>query len=629
MKPDLPARMFKTLSSRKIFKSDWSVAGIILALFLLTNRYVLGWDDQHLEIPLLKSLIDPGLYAGDYYVESLKVNFSSYLYPLLARLISVEQIPAVYFTLYITARYFMFFWMFKIWTLLFGSRAVAFAAALNLFLVGRTEELIYRTFSHQEFAYAIIFAGIYAFYRGRFILAALLLGVAANFHFLYALFPMFYMMIYLAFFHNNRKWKQIAGSGAGFILAAIPFLAWAVPQALTKRVHAGPVPLENWIAVFKIACPYNFFFHTYPLSEALPAIGQGLLNAGYHSFIVILFIINWVYNPAFRADRKTLAVCSGAAFLLVACFYFSYVQPSRFALDLNLIRNFQYLQWVLGGYTVFTVIRKIRDRAPWQGFLFGLIFVSLALHNLVAVMVILLCAGLYEISLITRKGGPDPQAGRFVLFGSLGLLVLLTALTIPDLTPQAFLKLPRYLPVIILTGAVAGAITLFPRITKSAGWLFVIIPLIYMAGYFGHLTRVFGHRQKTGDGFWQLQREWEAVQHYVREHTPKDARLLVPYDMEMGGFRVFSERGIVASYRDCGIVGFDYPAVLEWQQRIADIAPFRVFSGENILPAVVSAVTKYNVDYIVFMRYYAPDTDNALVKKIYQNEVFSLFAVRR
>lgn len=621
--------MSKSISLPKFLKSDWSVAGIILALFLLTNRYILGWDDQHLEIPLLKSLIDPELYAGDYYVESLKVNFSSYLYPLLARLISVEQIPAVYFTLYTMARYFMFFWMFKIWAFLFNSRAVAFVAVVSLFLIGRTEELIYRTFSHQEFAYAIIFAGIYAFYRERFILAALLLGVAANFHFLYALFPIFYMMVYLAFFHNNRKWKQFIGSGVSFILAAVPFLAWAVPQALAKRVHAGPVPLENWIAIFKIACPYNFFFHTYPLSEALPAIGQGLLNAGYPIFIVTLFVINWVYNPAFRADRKTLAVCFGAAFLLAICFYFSYVQPSRFALDLNLIRNFQYLQWILGGYTVFMTIQKIRAGSPWQGFLFSAIFVSLALHNLIAVLVILLCVGLYEISLITQKGGPRPEASCFVRFGCPGLLVVLIALTIPDLTPLVFSKLLRYLPIIILTGSGVLAFALFPKIPKSAKWLFIIIPLIYMTAYFSYLTFVFGYQQKEGNGFWQLQREWEAMQHYVREHTPKGSRLLVPYDMEMGGFRIFSERNIIASYRDCGIVGFDYPAVLEWQQRIADIAPFRVFSGEDILPAVVSAVTKYNVDYIVFMRYYAPDNDNALLRKIHHNEIFSLFAVRR
>src|SRR3989338_6634577 len=96
-------------------KNDWFVGLCLLAVFLATNGYTYAWDDQHLEIPLLKSLIDPALYPGDYYVESLKKNFLSLLYPLLARLISLEQIPAVYFFLYLLSRYFLFFWMYKLW----------------------------------------------------------------------------------------------------------------------------------------------------------------------------------------------------------------------------------------------------------------------------------------------------------------------------------------------------------------------------------------------------------------------------------------------------------------------------------------------------------------------------------
>ena len=42
---------------------------ICFLLFLSMTSYKFGWDDQHLEIPLLKSLIDPSLYQGDYYVE--------------------------------------------------------------------------------------------------------------------------------------------------------------------------------------------------------------------------------------------------------------------------------------------------------------------------------------------------------------------------------------------------------------------------------------------------------------------------------------------------------------------------------------------------------------------------------
>lgn len=621
---------FNLMPITKFLKSDGFIAGLILILFLLTNRYILGWDDQHLEIPLLKHLINPNLYSDDYYVESLKLNFSSYLYPLLARFITIDQIPTTYLTLYMVTRYFMFFWMYKIWKLLFQNRGIAFVSTITLFLASRTEELIYRTFSHQEFAYAIIFAGIYSFYRSHFILAAVLLGVSANVHFLYALFPMFYLSIHLLFFHKDQKWRTLLISGASFILAASPFLAWAIPQALEKRVHADPALFDNWIAIFKIACPYNFFFHTYPLQAALPNFSEGLLIAGQYLFIITLVALNWLYSPDFRNDRKTRAIIIGGSLLLAATFFFSYIQPSRFALDLNLIRNLQYLQWILTGYTAMLVVRQIRNESIFSAGLFSLIFISLALHDFFSVLIIIFCVGLHESwNLFVHKNDHSNPTRPWLIVGSFVTFIILFIAIIPALNPESLTKLTRYGPVIGLVIISAILIGLRPRWPKVFRLILVILPLIYSTGYFLHLHYRFVQNQTEGSGFWQLQREWEQMQHYVREHTPVDAKLLVPYNMEMGGFRIFSERSIVASYRDCGIVGFDYPAVLEWQKRIADIEPFKVFTNESILPALKNGIQKYNVDYIVFMRYYAPNTPNPLLIKIFENNIFSLFKVNR
>lgn len=612
----------------KFLKSDGALSGLILLLFLATNRYILGWDDQHLEIPLLKHLIDPTLYVGDYYVESLARNFSSYLYPILSRIITINQIPSVYLGLYLMSRYFMFFWMFKIWRYCFQNRWIAFIATITLFLGCRTEEFIYRTFSHQEFSYAIIFAGIYAFYRNRFFLAAILLGIAANFHFLYALFPMFYIFIYLVFFHQEKKWKNLLVSSTGFLVAALPFLAWAVPQAIEKRIHSAPTLVEKWIPIFKIACPYNFFFHTYPLSEALPNLHDGLMTAEYLIFIIVIYLLNWLYLPQFRADRKTQAICLGASILLTATFIFSYILPSRFALDLNLIRNFQYLQWILSGYTAYLVVQKIKNNSLFSSLLFGCIFTALALHNLIAVLIIFLCLILYHaVSPFNEEKGAQHPHQLTILISSLILFLLLFIGAFPALNAQSLSKLIRLLPIFSLLGISAIALTFFPKIPKKFRYLFLILPLLYTIGYFGYLNYVFTHNQREGSGFWQLQREWEQMQHYVQRNTPKTATLLVPYDMEMGGFRIFSERSIVASYRDCGIVGFDYAAVKEWQRRINDIQPFQVFTEKSILPAVQTALQKYKVDYIIFMRYYAPERSNRLLRKIFETEIFSLYKV--
>jgi len=116
------------------------------------------------------------------------------------------------------------------------------------------------------------------------------------------------------------------------------------------------------------------------------------------------------------------------------------------------------------------------------------------------------------------------------------------------------------------------------------------------------------------------------MQKYVKEHTPVDAMLLVPHDMEMGGFRIFSERKIIFSYRDCGIIGFDYAAAIEWQNRLKDIENFQVFVKGPLENVIAKAILKYRVNYIVFMQYMHPGK-NPLLELVYENDVFALYKV--
>ena len=46
----------------KLFRNEYFIALLLLLAYLLTHGYSYGWDDQHLEIPILKHLIDPGLH---------------------------------------------------------------------------------------------------------------------------------------------------------------------------------------------------------------------------------------------------------------------------------------------------------------------------------------------------------------------------------------------------------------------------------------------------------------------------------------------------------------------------------------------------------------------------------------
>jgi hypothetical protein len=559
-----------------LVRNDFVIALFILVVFLLTNRYIYGWDDQHLEIPLLKHLIDPQLFAGDYYVEALAKNFSSYLYPILSRLITVDMIPAVYLGLFCLVRFLFFYWVYRLWQWISGGdRLAALCATLGLFLLGRTEEFIYRTFSHEEFAFAIIFAGFYFFYRERLVLSAVLLGIAANFHALYALFPMMFLSVYVILFIKDQG-RTFLKTTVAFVVLALPFLLWHLPKAFHGRPAA---PLDEWLPLYLQSCPQCFPLGSADPKQLITSISVLLKQLYPYVFLVILYLSHCFLNKDFRRDTKAHVIFWVSAFMIALGFFFAYAVPNRFMLDLNLGRMAQFVHFLLMGYTALFLMKLAQRPHPAWAFAAAVIFTILGLAH--------------TPTFFSRLGK------HALLFPVLAVfLVLLFALRKSSFASQ----LKR---------------------------LSLVIPLVWMFGSFCVLHYNYLQLRDKGGGFWQLQRNWEDMQFYVRDHTPKDAMLLTPYDMEMGGFRIHSDRKVVVCYRDCGIIGFDYGAAKEWAKRIKDIEPFKVYSREDILPALMNADRKYGANYIIFMKYYEPQQEISFLKKLYANEVFSLYQIVR
>lgn len=562
----------------RILKHDAAVAGFILILFLLTNRYIYGWDDQHLEITLLKHLIDPGLYAGDYYVESLSKNFSSYLYPILARLINVEMIPTVYLFLYCLSRFFMFFWLFKLWKYVAkGDRLAAFTATVSMFLLMRTEEFIYRTFSHQEFSLAIIFAGFYFFYKDRLLLAAILFGIAANFHALSALFPMMYLAIF-SFFCIKDNYKTFLKTSGIFILSALPFLLWHLPHALSSQ-DLKPSSAE-WIPLYLKSCGQCFPFDKTPVNEVLSNPTVLFQKIYSYLFLTLLYTAHCLFNKDFRRNAKNHSIFWVSTCLVVLCFVAAYVHPSKFILDLNLLRTTQNVILILGAYTAIFAVKKAKEDNIFISFLSGLFLILIAWFD--------------------------------------------TTINITTNFYYQWWVLASLIPLLALSFFLRNSVWL-----QTIKKLFIIVPLLLTIAHYGMIHYRFVQVSTKGGGFWQLQRNWEDMQYFVKRNTPKDAMIFTPYNMEMGGFRIHSDRRVVVCYRDCGIIGFDFNAAREWQRRIKDVEEFKVFATGNIAPSLMNAIQKYNANYIVFMNYYAPKTDVPFLTKLYTNEVFTLYKVNK
>ena len=612
----------------RFFASSGILAAVLVVLFMLTNRYIFGWDDQHLEVPLLKHLIDPTLFQGDYYVESLKENFTTFVYPILSRFITVDQIPAAYLTLYILFRYFLFLVVYRFWRLVTKDVFLAFLCTAALFLLVRPEEFIKRTFSHQVVSYSFVFAGIYLFYRGRYLASALVYGLAANFHALYGLFAMIYLSSYLLFFHRKPGWlKLFLKSAAGFVIMAAPFLVWTVARALKTRLGSDPHLYDDWINLYRISCGQNFLLGIAPLSEAAANLKVFLKNFSDYLLPYVVYIFLYCFSEDFRKDIRIHAIACAVLFLTVVSFLFTYIWPSHFILDLNLVRNDQFFRFFVGGYMLIFAYNQAQ-RSWMRGVLLAFLLAFIGGKEPLDVSVILVGMGIFFCLEIGRNPFDRFKILRQCLLAiaAFALAVFLSRMLDAWLYPIH--RLQR-------VGGVAGIIILasVARFFIPNDWgkrwsvrLLIAAPLIVAVISFGQLHYNYVQMTRYGGGFWQLQRNWEDMQFYVRDHTPKNAMILTPYDMEMGGFRIHSNRKVVVCFRDCGIIGFDYKATVEWQKRIKDVESFKVMVQQSFGDALVKAITKYHANYIVFMKYAAP-ADSNILHKVYENEAFVLFNV--
>ncbi len=607
--------MSLTTKLKRIFQNDWLIGLGLFLIFLATNGYTYAWDDQHLEIPLLKSLIDPTLYVGDYYVQALKANFTTFLFPLLAKIITTDQVPSAYLLLYLLSRFFLFFYAYKLWKRITHNRFSAALCVVSFFLVFRVEEFLYRTFSHQEFALAIVMAAMYYFYKNRFMTAAILFGIAANFHALYSLFPFCYMSLYLLWKAREDTGKKLLQSLGLFIFFSAPFFIWTFKRLFT-HLPSDPNLYKNWIDLYKIACPQTFLFDSQTPSEMLHNFSA--FFKGTQSFwpVIAMLAVNSVYNGAFRKDQKAHAFMIGGAIFLIFAFIFSYIIPSRFFLDLNLSRNIQFMQFILIGYTTILVIEKIYATRFEVGVLTILLFSLIRFENFVAA---LSCMAIFF--LLQDKTGPRKFfAWLFFVFSVVGIYFEFRHNHFSRWAIMAFFIIAGFALVLYLLNFLLKDQQL--RLKR----ILILVPFLLLTGnnIYYHYLRL--QVETKASGFWQLQRNWIDMQNYVRLHTPKNALILTPNDMEMGGFRIFSERKVLVCYRDGGVIGFSYKAALEWQKRLQDVEHFKVIVDGDIKPALVNALTKYKVNYIVFMRYLNPKK-NAVLNPIYENETFALYQV--
>ena len=220
-------------------------AATLASLLALAGTVLVGYrfgDSNHgITVPILKRLMDPGLYPGDVMVATAEA-FPTVFYRALALLLpGRESIPAAFFFLYAATMAATFAGIYRIgrWAggPATGALAVLFAVPVRIGLAG---EALYRpAFSHSHVASALVIWAMAWFLEGRRLLPLLVLSLGAYNHLLYSAYVLVPMLIAVWWERRAVGPRRTLQLAAAAVLPLLPLAVWAA-------AHGTPMTAE-WL----------------------------------------------------------------------------------------------------------------------------------------------------------------------------------------------------------------------------------------------------------------------------------------------------------------------------------------------------------------------------------------------
>ena len=564
---------------------EGATLSVLAALATTTiSGYRFGDSNHGITVPILKRLMDPTLYPGDVMVATAD-RFPTVFYRALGAVLpSPDWIPAAFFTLYIVAIAATLAGAYRIgcWA---GGPAAGVVTALFAFpvRVGLAGEALYRAaFSHSHLASALTIWAIVWFLEGRRLLPLLVLSLGAYNHALYSAYALVPMSLVVLW-----EWREVGTRRTLLRLSAavIPLM----PLGIWVIARASPMTAE-WLALLRLRSSHHSFpsYFGGDLPDAAALLALALLGASRLSL-----------------DRRRLLALFlvGTALLFVLGSFFTEWTPLKAVLQLQPHRSWRFLLLLLYGVIAAELAESWRHGglARLSALVTGLVMFSPGLEALRPLAVVLqaFC------------GRPSPAA--WSRFAVAGLLISVSGwgdrLHFEELSE--FLR--RFMNDDPLTAAglaialLAGIGLPLPRRRIVAGLATGLTLLWFAPGVYA------GLRPRWEEG------RWRATQDWVRLNTPASAVILTP--PHETGFRVFSERTVVAEWKDGTQQYFDDGFVMEWAERIRVLGDeaYAKLSDEELRQAAY----RYQASYIVLPARRRPRRE---LPKLYDNGGYAVYA---
>jgi len=464
------------------------------------------------------------------------------------------NIELLYFTIHLLTWFTITYILYRLGRLLFERPA---AAALGVVATLPPTPILgggvqHTSMDHTVVCFALCLGAIFLFLRDRRLLAFAATGLIFNFNALVAGYTICLLgaaAVGDALFSKGRTWlRGVFLPLALFLLCASPILYWIL------QTEQGGQLTPEWLEVMRARSSH----HSFPLS-------WGLLPFIQFTLFLALGVLGLRHPPPSPLHRRILFFAAGTLLLCGIGIVGAEIYPVRTVLRAQLFRSTQFIGLfaLLYGANYMTVSwsRSILHKIACLPALLAVVFTSAYLPLLALA---LLGFGAAEIWVSARQRTRPPWG---VLVIVIGIAVLRIALPRSEflenvhLAPLLDAMEKLVTDPLLWTLTAAGAVVVL-RSRVAIPRLRVALAGAVLLGLVLHVLPASYHRLERPTG---IMTHWIDVQKWARENTPIDALFLTP--PYRPGFRVYSERSVVAEWKDGTQQYFDADFARDWWER--------------------------------------------------------------
>jgi hypothetical protein len=307
------------------------------ACSVLLTGYDVYTDNQSIQLPLVRLLKDPSLYANDVFAATLP-QYASAVWHFVALLNQAIPLEPLLLVLFLFERFLVIYAAGYLARTFAPQSKLAIFGSMVLFSLEPTSILASGTIVRSYFEQTGFFIPFFllataALYQGRALLWAVLLAIGFNLNSMYGVYALTYFAALFVFDSSLRwHWKK-------WLLAFGVFMLFASPGIVLtfSAIKKGTLDTELWLTATEMRFPH----HLYPLSWSRVAFlkfgllalslltylhytKQRLTRLFRHSFIWVGISLLWLLNAFVAAyvvkSPSLLVIHSGRATDLLCCF---------------------------------------------------------------------------------------------------------------------------------------------------------------------------------------------------------------------------------------------------------------------------------------------------------------------